>query len=75
MLLKKNGKTVDFLLTAKSDRKAALRFFRKAITSGGVPEKINDDKSGASTAGIKDFNEKKPIGQSQVFPILLETLI
>lgn len=55
----KSGETVDFLLTAKRDRKAALRFFRKAITSSGTPARINVDKSGANTAGIKDFNENK----------------
>jgi transposase-like protein len=30
--------TVDFLLTAKRDRKAALRFLRKAIKWNGMPE-------------------------------------
>jgi putative transposase len=33
----KAGATVDFLLTAKRDRKAALRFLRKAIGQHGVP--------------------------------------
>ena len=55
----KNGDTVDFLLTAKRDRKAALRFFKKAIKSNGIPEKVNIDKSGANLSGINDFNEKK----------------
>ena len=31
----KQGKTVDFLLTAKRDRKAAKRFFTKAIKNIG----------------------------------------
>lgn len=51
------GNTIDFLLTAKRDRKAALRFLRKAITGSGTPEKINIDKSGANTAGIVKYNE------------------
>ena len=34
------GHSVDFLLTAKRDRKAALRFRRKAIDQSGLPEKI-----------------------------------
>ena len=55
----KEGRTVDFLLTAKRDRKAAKRFFKKAIKTNGTPEKINIDKSGANTAGIKDYNADK----------------
>ena len=48
--------TVDFLLTAKRDRKAALRFLRKAIDQHGVPEKITIDKSGANTAALESYN-------------------
>jgi transposase-like protein len=47
----KAGATVDFLLTAKRDRKAALRFLRKAIKGSGTPEKITIDKSGANNRG------------------------
>ena len=54
----KAGATVDFLLTAKRDRKAALRFLRKAIGQHGVPEKITIDKSGANTAAIESYNEE-----------------
>jgi putative transposase len=52
----KSGNTVDFLLAAKLDRKAARRFFKKAIGTGDTPEKINIDQSGANTAGIESFN-------------------
>ena len=52
----KAGDTVDFLLTAKRDRKAALQFLRKAIGHHGVPEKITIDKSGANTAAIESYN-------------------
>ena len=52
----KAGDTVDFLLTAKRDRKAALRFHRKAIDQSGLPDKITIDKSGANTAAIEDYN-------------------
>ena len=52
----KAGATVDFLLTAKRDRKAALRFLRKAIGQHGAPEKITIDKSGANTAAIESYN-------------------
>ena len=52
----KAGATVDFLLTARRDCKAALRFLRKAIGRHGVPEKITIDKSGANTAAIVRYN-------------------
>jgi putative transposase len=52
----KAGTTVDFLLTAKRDRKAALRFLRKANGHHGTPEKITIDKSGANTAAIESYN-------------------
>jgi putative transposase len=52
----KAGNTVDFLLTVKRDRKAAVRFLRKAIGRHGVPAKITIDKSGASTAAIASYN-------------------
>ena len=52
----KAGATVDFLLTAKRDRKAALRFLRRAIGQNGTPKKITIDKSGANTAAIESYN-------------------
>lgn len=54
----KQGHTVDFLLTARRDTEAALRFLRRAVEHNGVPEKINIDKSGANAAGISVFNEQ-----------------
>jgi len=53
----KEGHTIDFLLRAKRDKKAATKFFKKAINNNGVPEKINIDKSGSNTAGIKAVNK------------------
>ena len=58
----KAGATVDFLLTAKRDRKAALRFLRQAIGQNGVPEKITIDKSGANTAAIESYNTDHEAG-------------
>ena len=58
----KAGRTVDFLLTAKRDRKAASRFLRKAIDQCGVPQKITIDKSGANTAAIDDYNTDHETG-------------
>ena len=45
-----------FPVDGQRDRKAALRFLRKAIGQNGVPEKITIDKSGANTAAIESYN-------------------
>ncbi len=52
----KQDNTVDFLLTAKRDKKAARRFLNKTIGSNGKPSLINIDKSGANTAAIQQYN-------------------
>ena len=52
----KEGQTIDFLLTAQRDKKAASRFLTKAIRYQAVPEKITIDKSGANTAAIEGYN-------------------
>jgi len=49
--------TIDFLLTARRDHAAALRFLKRAIGQHGLPSLINIDKSGANTAGIEDYND------------------
>jgi len=54
----KSGQTIDFLLTAHRDKKAALRFFKKAVRQHGLPDKVTIDKSGANTAAIKALKEK-----------------
>src|ERR1700722_9195456 len=54
----KAGSTVDFLLTAKRDRKAALRFLYKAIDQHSTPAKITIDGSDANAAAIEDYNEE-----------------
>jgi putative transposase len=54
----KAGQTVDFLLTAHRDKKAALRFFRKALRQHGLPEKVTIDKSGANTAALEALQEE-----------------
>jgi putative transposase len=57
----KAGKTIDFLLTAKRDKKAAMRFFEKAMQANGIPEKITMDKSGANKSAIDQIIEDKDI--------------
>ena len=58
--------TVDFLLTAKRDKAAALRFFEKAMKANGVPDKVAMDKSGANKAAMNE------IDTSQDLPILVQ---
>jgi len=52
----KEGKTVDFLLTAHRDMAAAKRFFEKTMRGNGTPDKIAMDKSGANKAAIDKIN-------------------
>ena len=53
----KEGYTVDFMFSAKRDRKAALRFFKKAIGSNGLPHTLTIDKSGANNVALEQLNE------------------
>ena len=55
----KEGKTVDFLLTARRDKAAALRFFDKAMKVNGVPDKVAMDKSGANKAAMNEINTSR----------------
>jgi putative transposase len=57
----KEGKTVDFLLTAKRDKAAAMRFFDQAMRDNAVPEKVTMDKSGANKAAIDQIIDDKNI--------------
>ena len=59
----KDGKTIDFLLTARRDQKAAKRFLNKAVKLHGQPKIINIDKSGANAAAIRAFGQD---GNSQI---------
>ena len=52
----KEGKTVDFLLTAHRDMAAAKRFFDKTMRENEASEKIAMDKSGANKAAIDMIN-------------------
>ena len=57
----KEGKTVDFLLTAKRDMAAAKRFFDKAMGANGDPDKVAMDKSGANKAAIDAINAGRDV--------------
>ena len=64
----KEGKTVDFLLTKKRDKKAAIAFFRKAFRQHGQPEKVCIDKSGSNKSALMSFNPK---GQDKAPEIMI----
>jgi putative transposase len=50
------GKTLDFMLSERRDRAAARRFFKRAIGTNGVPDRVVIDKSGANLAGLQCVN-------------------
>ena len=64
----KEGKTVDFLLTAKRDAVAARRFFDKAMRHADGPVTVTMDKSGANKAALEHLNAARvtPITIRQV---------
>ena len=55
-----SSQPIDFLLTAKRDAAAALRFFRKAIRHHGKPYIVTIDKIGANIAALYRLNVGKP---------------
>ena len=57
----KQGKTVDFLLTAKRGMAAAKRFFDNAMGANGDPDKVAMDKSGANKAAIDAINAGRDV--------------
>lgn len=57
----RHGQTIDFLLSARRNRKAAKRFLKKAIAGSGLPSRINIDKSGANMSAINSVNNDSSI--------------
>jgi putative transposase len=47
---------LDFLLSEKRNKSAALRFFRKAIGLQGLPEKVTLDKIGTNQSALDSIN-------------------
>lgn len=52
----KFGETLDFMLSERRNKPAAIKSFAHAMEVNGLPPKIVIDKSAASTEGIKDIN-------------------
>lgn len=59
------GKTLDFLLTAKRDAQAAKRFFRKALNAVHTqePRVINVDKNAAYPKAIDELKERQELSE------------
>ena len=60
----KQGQTVDFLLSEKRDMAAAKRFFMKAMSSCGVPEKITLDGYEASHKAVTELKAEGILPES-----------
>ena len=59
----KFGKTLDFMLSERCNKPAAIKFFARTMEVNGLPRKIVIDKSAANTEGIKDIIQiSKPFG-------------
>ena len=52
----RDGQTLDFMLSERRDTAAARRFFKRAVGTNGIPERIVIDKSGANLAGLQSLN-------------------
>ena len=61
LILLASAKNSEFLLTARRDKAAALRFFEKAMKASSVSEKGMRDKSGANKVAIDGLNTSREI--------------
>ena len=52
----RDGQTLEFMLSENRDMATARRFFKRAIGTNGVPERIVIDKSGANLAGLQSLS-------------------
>ncbi|WP_111560229.1 IS6 family transposase [Paracoccus sediminilitoris] len=50
------GKTLDFMLSERRNKPAAIKFFARAMEVNGLPRDIVIDKSAANTEAIKNIN-------------------
>jgi len=67
----RDGQTLDFMLSKRRDTAAARRFYKQAIGTNGVPDRIVIDRSGANLAGLQGLNIiLKFIGAGRIIKIL-----
>jgi len=67
----RDGQTLDFMLSERRDTAAARRFFKRAVGTNGIPDRIAIDKSGANLAGLQSLNViLKFTGTGQIIKIV-----
>jgi putative transposase len=54
--VERDGQTLEFMLSERRDTAAARRFFKRAVGTNGVPDRIAIDKGGANLAGLQSLN-------------------
>jgi len=65
----KTGKTLDFMLSERRDKAAARRFFKRAIGTNGVPDRVETVNSIQACPQAQFFGLKRPqILRSIIFP-------
>jgi putative transposase len=50
------GKPLGFILSERRDKAAAWRFFKRAICTNSIPDRVFIDKSGANLVGLQSIN-------------------
>ena len=60
------GQTIDFMLSAKRDKLAAKRFFRKAfkLAHSQLPRVINVDKNAAYPIAVEELKTEEILAQA-----------
>lgn len=67
----RDGQNLDFMLSQRRNAAAARRFFKRAVGTNGVPDRIAIDKSGANLAGLQSLNViLKFTGAGRIFGII-----
>ena len=62
-----DGDTIDFLLTARRDTRAAKRFLQRAIKNNGTPEKVTIDGSASNKKALIKMNKQlKQEGKEEI---------
>lgn len=52
----RDGQTLDFMLSERRDTAAARRFFKRAVGTNSIPDRIAINKSSANLAGLQSLN-------------------